>query len=127
MENQLLEIRAMKWSEYCRFMEEIVEKRPARDDKGLFIDAKTTNEQFIMLNKSMRTTGEWIFKNVYPEFNIEEYTPNEIIAIGVATEKASNVVRNDELKNLERYLIGSSVPPTTAKAAPDETEKPTSL
>lgn len=77
----LLEVRGMKWSEHRRFEKETTPL--TKDLEGSESDA---------------IVAEWIFKNIYPDVNIDDFTYGEVIAVAYRTLGLSGEIRLDEIK-----------------------------
>lgn len=111
MENTL-EVRSMTWSEYEQFIDEVEPSKPT-------FDGKTQNEETIKaLSAYQRRAAKWVMDNIYSGFDINQFTPMEVLGIFSATMKCTHAVREDEIKNLKSSLLGSTKEPNTVKAAP---------
>lgn len=119
-----LEIRHMDWSEYERYMDEVEPQKPAFDEKGNVVGTKSKSEAIRLLDKFQRLAAKWVMDNIYPGFEMNLFTPMEILGIYSATMRCTNAVRVDEIKNLKSSLSGSAKEPNTAKAAPKRIRKP---
>ena len=86
----LLEVRGMKWSEHRRFEKEITPL--TKDLEGSESDA---------------IVAEWIFKNIYPDVNIDDFTYGEVIAVAYRTLGLSGEIRLDEIKNLKLSCLAT--------------------
>ena len=122
--NETLEVRNLTWDEYERYMDEVESTKPAFDEKGNIIGIKTKAEAMHLLEKFQRKAAKWVMDNVYPKFDINKFTPMEVLGIYGATMRCTKSVREDEIKNLRTSLNGSTKGPNTAKAAPRKIQKP---
>ncbi len=100
----LLEVRGMKWSEHRRFEKETTPL--TKDLEGSESDA---------------IVAEWIFKNIYPDVNIDDFTYGEVIAVAYRTLGLSGEIRLDEIKNLKLSSLGNGSVENTAAIAEEST------
>ena len=121
--NETLEVRNLTWDEYERYMDEVESTKPAFDEKGNVAGTKSKEEAMHLLEKFQRKAAKWVMDNVYSKFDINKFTPMEVLGIYGATMRCTKVVREDEIKNLRSSLTGSAKEPNTAKAAPKQTRK----
>lgn len=117
-----LEIRSMTWDEYEKYLDEVEDTKPEFDEKGTVI-GKTIKESAKILDKYRRKAAKWVMNNVYSGFEINVFTPHEVIAIYAATMSCTKAIRESEIKNLKSSLIGSVKEPITAEAARKKTSK----
>lgn len=99
---KLLECRGMTWEENCDFddfTQEIVSKEP-----------NITVKQFI------RKAAKWIIENVY-KVDINIFTAAEVLLIYNTTKELTDVVREEEIKNLKPLVNGSEAEEATAQTA----------
>ena len=59
----------------------------------------------------------WVFEHVYPDVDIKQLSAKEALLVAESTMQLTDTVRENELKNLTSYLIGSPSEQTTAKTA----------
>lgn len=121
-----LEIRHMTWSEYEKYMDEVEAEKPEFDTKGN-VPGKSAKESARLLDKYRRKAAKWMMDNIYPDFQIDWFTPHEVIAIYAATMSCTKSIRESEIKNLKSSLIGSVKEPSTAEAAQEPTLKQENL
>lgn len=118
-----LEIRHMGWSEYERYMDEVEPQKPAFDEKGNVVGTKSKAEAVRLLEKFQRIAAKWVMDNIYPGFEINMFSPMEVLGIYSATMRCTNAVRMDEIKNLKSSLSGSAKEPSTVEAAQKPIQK----
>lgn len=118
-----LEIRHLNWDEYERYMDEVESAKPAFDEKGNIAETKSKTEAMHLLEKFQRKAAKWVMDNIYPAFDINKFTPMEILGIYGATMRCTKMVREDEIKNLRSSLTGSAKEPSIATAAQKSIQK----
>lgn len=97
----ILEVRAMTWEEYCQFEDKRIEAVQKYKD-----DPRKIGEAMI----------GFVVNMVYPDV-FSELTPAEATAIFHRTVDLSNLVREDEIKNLKPSSAGSTNEPGIASTA----------
>ena len=103
----LLEVRGMKWTEHCRYTDEVLSEINKTEETEL---------------KKDRIAAEWIFKNIYPAADINDFSYGEVIAIMASTVAMTTEVRKSEIKNLRISSLGNGSVENTAKIAEESTK-----
>ena len=102
----LLEIRGMKWNEHCKYANELMPQVKE-------IESTEKQNQFM---------AEWVFANVYPEADINDFSYGEVMAIMSSTIAMSTEIRKDEIKNLKIFSLGGKSGESIAETAEKSTE-----
>lgn len=103
----LLEVRGMKWNEHCRYTDEVLSEINKTEETEL---------------KKDRIAAEWIFKNIYPAADINDFSYGEVIAIMASTVAMTTEVRKSEIKNLKISSLGNGSVENIAKIAEESTK-----
>ena len=72
--------------------------------------------------KKDRIAAEWIFKNIYPAADINDFSYGEVIAIMASTVAMTTEVRKSEIKNLRISSLGNGSVENIAKIAEESTK-----
>lgn len=115
--------RSLEWDEYVKFVDEVESKAPVStaDSKDKVAMAKEKRAYEIYSVKA----AAWIMKNIYPDLDLKSLTPSEIMFLHYRTMSLTNKVRDEEVKNLTGFSIGTTMKKEKNTVTPVQTvEKP---